>query len=87
MRHFPASNLAAGETCWCLENSWFWSAGTRPKPAQEVVGLLDTANSRHSNFLLNVGPNKQGHFEKASVKVLAEIGEELRSRKPAAGGK
>jgi alpha-L-fucosidase len=31
-------------------------------------------NGRHSNFLLNVGPNKQGKFEEASIKVLAEVG-------------
>ena len=31
-------------------------------------------NARNSNFLLNVGPNKQGRFEAASVKVLAEVG-------------
>ena len=36
--------------------------------------LLHTVNARHSNFLLNVGPNKQGRFEEASVKVLAEVG-------------
>jgi alpha-L-fucosidase len=31
-------------------------------------------NARNSNFLLNVGPNKQGRFEEASVNVLAEAG-------------
>jgi len=28
----------------------------------------------NSNFLLNVGPNKQGRFEEASVKVLTKVG-------------
>jgi alpha-L-fucosidase len=74
MRHFPETNTAPGETCWCLEKSWFWSEGVSPKTARQVVDLLATANGRNSNFLLNVGPDKQGKFEAASVKVLAEIG-------------
>lgn len=74
MQHFPETNTAPGETCWCLERSWFWSDGTRPKTAKEVLDLMATVNSRNSNFLLNVGPNKQGRFEEASVKVLTEVG-------------
>jgi len=72
-RHFPENNTAPGETCWCLENSWFCN-GTGPKTAASVVQELHTANSRNANFLLNVGPNKQGKFQDASVTVLAEIG-------------
>jgi alpha-L-fucosidase len=74
MQQFPENNAAPGETCWCLEKSWFWSEGTRPKTAKQVLDLMATVNSRNSNFLLNVGPNKQGKFEESSVKVLAEIG-------------
>jgi alpha-L-fucosidase len=74
MRHFPEGNTAPGETCWCLEQKWFWQEGARPKTARQVVDLLTTVNSRNSNFLLNVGPDKHGQFEDSSVKVLAEIG-------------
>lgn len=74
MRHFPETNTAPGETCWCLEQRWFWQEGASPKTAAQVVGLLTTANGRNSNFLLNVGPDQQGRFAAASVKVLAEIG-------------
>ena len=74
MRQFPENNTAPGETCWCLEKSWFWREGARPKTAKQVFDLLTKVNSRNSNFLLNVGPNKQGKFEEASVKVLAEVG-------------
>ena len=77
MQQFPESNAAPGETCWCLEKSWFWSEGTRPKTAKQVLDLMATVNSRNSNFLLNAGPNKQGKFEESSVKVLAEIGKLL----------
>jgi alpha-L-fucosidase len=74
MRQFPADNLLPGETCWELEQGWFWKEGARPKPASEVLNLLRTVNARRSNFLLNVGPNQQGRFEEASVEVLAEVG-------------
>ena len=74
MRHFPEGNTVPGETCWCLEQGWFWNEGARPKTAKQVVDLLTTVNRKNSNFLLNVGPNKQGKFEEASVKVLAEVG-------------
>jgi alpha-L-fucosidase len=74
MRPFPADNAAPGETCWCLEKSWFWSEGVRPKAAGQILGLLKEANERNSNFLLNVGPNKRGQFEPASVEVLNELG-------------
>ena len=74
MRQFPEDNKAPGETCWCLEQGWFWKEGASPKTAKQVLNLLTTVNSRNSNFLLNVGPNKQGKFEDSSVKVLAEIG-------------
>jgi len=76
-RHFPEGNTLAGETCWCLEQHWFWTEGARPKSAKQVVDLLRLVNSRHSNLLLNVGPNKQGSFEAASVAVLAEVGQLL----------
>jgi len=83
LRHFPEGNTSAGETCWCLEHSWFWSEGTRPKTAKQVLELLKLVNSRNSNFLLNVGPNKQGKFDDASVEVLAEVGRALASPAPA----
>ncbi len=74
LRHFPEGNTAVGETCWYLEQKWFWSDGSRPKTAKQVVDLLTVVNGRRSNLLLNVGPNKRGRFEDASVQVLAEVG-------------
>lgn len=82
MKHFPANNTYPGETCWQLEQGWFWAEGARPKTAQQVVDHLRTANRQHSNFLLNVGPNKQGRFESASIEVLAEVGKLLNATTP-----
>ena len=56
-----------------------WIEGMRPKTAKQVLDLLITVNCRSSYFLLNGGPNKQGQFEEASAKVLAEAGK-LRSK-------
>lgn len=76
-KEFPEDNTYPGETCWKLEQGWFWSEGASPETAPRIVDILRRANSRRSNFLLNVGPDKQGRFEPASIKVLAEIGKLL----------
>lgn len=73
-------NKTTGETCWCLEGSWFHD-GSGPKKAQDIVRQIEIANSHNANFLLNVGPDKHGKFQDASVKVLAEIGALLKSGK------
>jgi alpha-L-fucosidase len=74
MRPFPQTNTAPGETCWCLEQKWFWNEGLRSKPAKQVIGLMTTAHSRNSNFLLNVGPDRSGNIIESSIKTLAKIG-------------
>lgn len=56
-------------------DAFYWKQGALPKPAREIVNIMKAANARNSNFLLNVGPDKRGRFEKSSVKVLAEIGQ------------
>jgi alpha-L-fucosidase len=73
-KHFPEGNKTPGETCWCLEQSWFWNKRFRPKKARDIVRQIEIANSRNANFLLNVAPDRQGNLGKASVKVLKEIG-------------
>jgi len=80
MRHFPPDNTLPGETCWCLERSWFWYPGTSSKTAKQVLNLLKTVNSRHSNLLLNVGPDRRGKIIKSSLKTLAEVGRSWGSR-------
>jgi len=62
-----------GETCWCLENKWFYTK-SGPKDAKNIVHHIITANGRKKNFLLNVGPDKEGKIPAASIKTLHEIG-------------
>jgi alpha-L-fucosidase len=74
LRQFPEDNTAPGETCWCLEQKWFWNEGARAKTPRQVINLLNTVNSRNSNFLLNVGPDRSGRIIESSVETLAEVG-------------
>ncbi|MGB2821945.1 MAG: alpha-L-fucosidase [Phycisphaerae bacterium] len=73
-RPFPETNTAPGETCWKLEQKWFWTEGACPKTASPIVDIMATAHSRNSNLLLNVGPDRNGKIVKSSLKTLAEIG-------------
>jgi alpha-L-fucosidase len=81
-RHFPPDNTFPGETCWKLEQQWFWQEGFKAASAEAIVGHLNTAHSRNSNFLLNVGPDRQGRIVGSSIKALAEI-PELRQKQHA----
>ena len=44
------------------------------KSTPELLRNLCKIVSKGGNYLLDVGPDRQGRFEKASVKVLAEVG-------------
>ncbi|MCP4450351.1 MAG: hypothetical protein GY809_02740 [Planctomycetes bacterium] len=79
-RHFPDTNQAPGETCWKLEQGWFWNTGYHAAGAESILGHMAKAHARHSNFLLNVAPNRQGAFEPSSIEALAEIGRLLRKQ-------
>ena len=81
LRHFPETNKAPGETCWKLEQKWFWKKGARAGSAQGVMGHMAKAHSRNSNFLLNVGPDTKGAIIESSRKTLAEIGKLLKGKK------
>lgn len=75
-RHFSKDNTHPGETCWKLENKWFWQQGFRTTiTAGRIVSEIKTAHTRNANFLLNVGPDKRGRILDSSLKVLAEIPE------------
>lgn len=80
LRHFPETNEAPGETCWKLEQRWFWGKGARAGSAKGVMNNMDKAHSRNSNFLLNVGPDRNGKIVASSVKTLAEIGKLMGTR-------
>ena len=84
-RHFPAGNTFPGETCWKLEPGWFWEQSW-PKGAEarmtagQLAREIRTAHARNANFLLNVGPDRQGRIVESSLKVLREIPAALEKR-------
>lgn len=73
-RHFPETNTAPGETCWKLEQGWFWNRGFRSGSAEGVISNMAKAHSRNSNFLLNVAPDRNGKIIESSIKTLSEVG-------------
>jgi len=81
MRHFPETNKVGGETCWELESKWFWNSGTKTRTVKSIMEQMNKAYSRNSNFLLNVGPDKNGKIIDSSINVLAEIGKLLKEKK------
>lgn len=74
MRHFPAENQLRGETCWQLEQKWFWNGDSKSKDPERIVEQLTKVNNRNANFLLNVGPDQQGNIPESSIKTLEEVG-------------
>jgi alpha-L-fucosidase len=85
LRHFPEDNTAPGETCWKLERGWFWKEGTGSGNAQGHTGHMAKAHARNSNYLLNVGPDKEGKIIPSSVQTLAQIGKLREEAKTAHG--
>jgi len=79
--HFHEENRFPGETCWMLENNWFWKMKAKSRDVSEMVQNVRTANSRNANFLLNTGPGPNGELVSSSVKALAEIGKMLSNSK------
>lgn len=77
LRHFPADNTHVGETCWKLEQKWFWKEGFRSGGAKGHLSHMAKAHARNSNYLLNIGPDRDGKIIESSVKTLAEIGKLL----------
>ncbi|MBK8975574.1 MAG: alpha-L-fucosidase [Planctomycetes bacterium] len=88
LRHFPEDNTVPGETCWKLEQTWFWKPDSRAASAASVMDHMTTAWSRNSNFLLNVGPDKSGRIVESSLRTLTDLGQLLESRRdaPTRGG-
>ena len=70
-----------GETCWCLEHKWFYTDAPSENP-ETIVRHIATANARNKNFLLSVGPDRQGRISAESLRALQEIGMLRQERNP-----
>lgn len=81
LRHFPEGHNEISETCWKLESKgWFWKEGTRAASAAQHMNHMATAAARNSNYLLNVGPDRNGSIIDSSLQVLKQIGELRKSQ-------
>lgn len=72
-RDFPEDFKGPGETCWYLENGWFWQPGMTTNKVEDIQQHKQTALSRNSNFLLNVGPQPDGRLLDSSVEALKQL--------------
>ncbi|OPH59950.1 hypothetical protein BC351_18680 [Paenibacillus ferrarius] len=75
----PANNTYAASQANILVNGgWFWHSSmtnTNPQSVSYVVyDHLNVLESRYTNFILNVSPNRQGELDPNVVNRLAEIG-------------
>ncbi|NQX71350.1 RICIN domain-containing protein [Paenibacillus alba] len=75
----PANNTyAASQATTLLPGGWFWHSSmttSEPRSVSDVVyDHLNVLESRYSNFILNVSPNRQGALDPNVVNRLAQIG-------------
>lgn len=73
----PEDNTVPAEVCDKLGPGWFWMSDREWKlrGAEEVVEMLRLCNSRKSNYLLNVAPDRSGLIPESTVERLREIGQ------------
>jgi len=77
---YPApGNTIPAEVCDTLVNNgcWFWHPGVdaHMRSAEDIVKVLRMCNERRANYLVDVGPDRNGLIPEAFVKRLKEIGE------------
>lgn len=63
------------ETCMTTNDSWgFQSYDTHWKSDKDLIKHLVNVLSKGGNYLLNIGPDKEGVVPKASVDILKKVG-------------
>jgi len=69
------------EICDTLqERSWGYHEGVRHRSADEVMRMLEHAETVGANLLLNTGPLPDGSIQAEDVRTLREVGKRLRRR-------
>jgi len=72
---YPGQNW---ESCMTTNNSWgFQSWDHHWKPSTVLLRNLSDIVSKGGNYLLNVGPDKEGVIPEPSAKILTEVGKWL----------
>ena len=68
------------ETNTSIREGWFYRDDDRQKTrsADDVFDIYERAVGGNSTFLLNIPPNREGHFSQRDVDVLEEVGRRIR---------
>ena len=63
------------ETCDTMVNgAWGWQVGaTKWKSAEEIRALLESANGKGANLLLNIGPQPDGRLPRPALGILESL--------------
>ena len=62
-----------GEVCETIGKEWFFVAGDKPRPDDELLKLYRTCRERGVNLLLDVPPDKHGLIPEDDVAALARL--------------
>ncbi len=77
-QHIPATGFKDRdwETCMTLNDTWGFKADDHNwKSPQTVIRNLVDIISKGGNYLLNVGPTKEGEIPPESIAILREVGQ------------
>jgi len=72
----PVGNINVSELCDCIDadGRWFWHTGEiKLQEAEKIGEMLKLCNSRNTNLLLNVSPDRNGLIDEVYIKRLMEI--------------
>src|SRR5574344_1678495 len=66
------------ETCMTMGDSWSWVPNDNYKSVNKLLHILVDVVAKGGNFLLNVGPDKDGVLPTEAVKRMEAMGERLK---------
>lgn len=67
------------ESCIISGGGWSWTPNAKYKTPREVVHMLVDIVSKGGNLLLNIAPDAHGEWDKGAYKLLAGVGEWMKT--------
>lgn len=79
--HHSKSKNFYWEACYTMNDAWGYNKFDENwKSVDEVYDMLQDINSKGGNFLLNIGPDKNGNVPAESVQILQEVGRKIKQK-------